>query len=129
MCRRARPATWVSSWCPHIAKFSVTEDDYTFEIYIFGMSQFERSALLGRECAEAESIVRTIVNQETTENWPLSWDESPLKPWIIDQANTLLIYRMKKTAFFYGSLTGTGIMFTRYRSVQTGTSFATGYSK
>lgn len=65
-----------------------------------------------RACQEAERIVRDIVHQEeATGN--LSWDESPLKPWIIDSARSLLIMQWEKSSFLYGSGKGQGIIVTR----------------
>ena len=81
------------------------------------MSSLDRKIILNRECAEAEAIIREIVQQENADlqasSRPLSWDESPLKPWIINQAQTLLVFRMRKTAFLYGSVSGSGILMKR----------------
>lgn len=70
---------------------------------------------LSRQCAEAEETIRQIVNQENIETvGPLSWDESPLKPWIIEMAHTVFLYRTVHRSGFYGRVSGHGIIIKRY---------------
>lgn len=65
-----------------------------------------------KSCQDAESIVREIVQQDQATGH-LSWDESPLKPWIIDSARSILIMRWQKSSFLVGCGSGHGILFTR----------------
>jgi len=69
---------------------------------------------LSRQCAEAEEIIRQIVAQENIETVdPLSWDESPLKPWIIGMAHTVFLYRTVQRSCFYGGVSGHGVIIKR----------------
>jgi lipid-binding SYLF domain-containing protein len=70
----------------------------------------ERHAILTKECTDAETIWREIVRLEG------SRDESPMKPWIINNAHLVMIYSMHKTSCFFGSSRGTGIVIARLRT-------------
>ena len=73
--------------------------------------------LLLAECSIAESIIRSIVNQSfATGNAKPSLDESPLKPWIIEMAKTLIIYRTKTTSCGLTVQSGEGILLKRQPS-------------
>ncbi|KAG7666688.1 hypothetical protein Ndes2526B_g04837 [Nannochloris sp. 'desiccata'] len=67
----------------------------------------ERQVILTRECTVAESIWRDIVRLEDTQ------DESPMKPWIINNAQLVLIYNLNKSSCFYGRASGSGIVISR----------------
>lgn len=73
--------------------------------------------LLLAECSNAESIMRSIVNQSFAagDSKP-SLDESPLKPWIIEMANTLIILRTETTACGLTVQSGEGILLKRQPS-------------
>jgi hypothetical protein len=67
------------------------------------------------ECQQAEDIIRHIVqqgNKDTTGR--SSFDESPLKPWIIEMAKTVLVYNVKTTSCLYGTMQGQGVLLKRY---------------
>jgi lipid-binding SYLF domain-containing protein len=78
----------------------------------------KQHALLCRECANAEDAIRSIVQQNFAESsgGPPSLDESPLKPWIIEMAKTLIVYKASSAAFGFASLTGEGVMLKRLPS-------------
>jgi len=67
----------------------------------------ERGVILTRECTVAESIWRDIVKLEETQ------DESPMKPWIINDAQVILIYNLNKSSCLYGRASGSGIVISR----------------
>lgn len=80
------------------------------------MAVLKQQPELIRECKEAETILREIVQQETrcdNEDTAATVDEAPLKPWVIEMANTIAIYRFTKTAFLCGSTHGHGIIIKR----------------
>lgn len=81
-----------------------------------GATDAEKHNLLTKECIQAETIWRQIVREVELNARVLSPDESPLKPWIIDQAEIVLIYTMEKKAMFYGSTRGNGIALARLPS-------------
>lgn len=69
------------------------------------------------ECAVAEDIIRRIVQQNNEEsNSRPSLDESPLKPWIIEMAKTVLIFETTTTSMVYGSMKGHGVLLKRLPS-------------
>lgn len=73
--------------------------------------------LLLTECSNAESIMRSIVNQSIAAGVERpSLDESPLKPWIIEMAKTLIIYRTKTSSCGFASQSGEGILLKRQPS-------------
>lgn len=73
------------------------------------------NSTLSHECALAEQILRDIVHQENLDtDRPLSADESPLKPWIVQSAQTILIWTSVERCFGYASITGHGILIKRY---------------
>ncbi len=73
--------------------------------------------LLFTECSNAEAVMRSIVNQSFAagDSKP-SLDESPLKPWIIEMAKTLIIYRTKTTSCGLTVQSGEGILLKRQPS-------------
>jgi len=73
--------------------------------------------LLLSECALAEATMRTIVNQSIADHLQQpSLDESPLKPWIIQMAKTILIYRTSTSACGVTALSGDGVLIKRLPS-------------
>ena len=73
--------------------------------------------ILLNECSKAESSMRAIVNQSIDDGVQKpSLDESPLKPWIIEMAKTILIYRTSTTACGIAALTGEGVLIKRLPS-------------
>lgn len=70
-----------------------------------------------QECAAVEDIIRRIVQQNSLETTSRpSLDESPLKPWIIEMAKTVLIFETTTSSMVYGSLTGRGVLLKRLPS-------------
>lgn len=64
-----------------------------------------------------EDIIRRIVQQNNLEsNSRPSLDESPLKPWIIEMAKTVLVFETTTRSMVYGSMTGHGILLKRLPS-------------
>jgi lipid-binding SYLF domain-containing protein len=72
----------------------------------------EKRTILTRECTVAETIWRDIVRIEETH------DESPMKPWIINNAQIVLLYTLKKNSFVVGNSCGTGIVIARLPTKQ-----------
>eukprot|EP00889_Picochlorum_renovo_P006169 jgi/Picre1/33199/NNA_008524.t1 len=67
------------------------------------------------ECQQAEDIIRHIVQQGNREtSGRPSFDESPLKPWIIEMAKTVLVYSVKTTSCLYGTMQGLGFSLKDY---------------
>lgn len=56
-------------------------------------------------------IVRQSISEESEH---LSIDESPLKPWIIERAHSVLLFKTVHTSCVYGRMKGTGILIKRY---------------
>ena len=81
-----------------------------------GVELEAKRSLFTRECTLAESIWRGIVRQEELTDSEPNLDESPLKAWIIDQAEIVLIYTMEKKSLFYGKAHGHGIVLARLPS-------------
>lgn len=81
-----------------------------------GVPDAEKHNLLTKECIQAENIWRSIVRESELTAQVLSPDESPIKPWIIDQAEVVLIYTLEKKSLFYGSTRGHGIVIARLPS-------------
>lgn len=77
----------------------------------------DRKHQLMQECAAVEDIIRRIVQQNNLEsNSRPSLDESPLKPWIIEMAKTVLVFETTTRSMVYGSMTGHGILLKRLPS-------------
>lgn len=77
----------------------------------------DRKHQLMQECAAVEDIIRRIVQQNNLEsNHRPSLDESPLKPWIIEMAKTVLVFETTTRSMVYGSMTGHGILLKRLPS-------------
>lgn len=77
----------------------------------------DRKQQLMHECAVVEDIIRRIVQQNNLEsNSRPSLDESPLKPWIIEMAKTVLIFETTTTSLGYGSMKGHGVLLKRLPS-------------
>lgn len=74
--------------------------------------------LLLKECASVEAIMRTIVNQNFLESPGArpSLDESPLKPWIIEMAKMLLIFKTTTSSCGFASVSGEGVILKRLPS-------------
>ena len=72
---------------------------------------------MARECAFVEDIIRQIVHQNNieTQGKP-SFDESPLKPWIIEMAKTVLVYHTETSSCLYGATRGHGVVLKRLPS-------------
>lgn len=73
----------------------------------------DQHALLSRECADAEAVWRRILSSLDNPNYLA---ESPIKPWILDQAQLVLIYRMRKTSCLVGAASGGGVVIARLPS-------------
>lgn len=79
--------------------------------------QQDRKQRLMHECAVVEDIIRRIVQQNNLEsNSRPSLDESPLKPWIIEMAKTVLVFETTTTSMVYGTMTGHGVLLKRLPS-------------
>lgn len=82
-----------------------------------GVDDVERKSILTRECADAEKVWRSICHLEEAEATSAAdLNESPIKPWILDQAQLVFFYTTRKSSFLIGGGTGTGLVLARLPS-------------
>lgn len=75
--------------------------------------KMDSETLLRQECERATQRFTDILRYKEQCSDVVPEDESPLQPWIVNQATVLLLYSMDKTSFLYGSMTGDGIAIAR----------------
>jgi hypothetical protein len=75
----------------------------------------DQHALLSRECALAEALLKEITAQEAHDEESLGdvLADSPIQPWVLAQGKALLLLRFTKRACLVGSTTGHGMLITR----------------
>lgn len=82
----------------------------------------QRRELLRQACTEAESILKEILEKaEHRANGAVTLAlavQSPLRPQLVSESNSILFYRLKRSACLLGVTTGSGFIISRCERVR-----------